>query len=91
MTLEGEELAIEAVQLIQEELVVFVEQMNASNQEVDQLKDALTETSQEVVNLRDELEVVQWELDALCSEGSRTSVSRISDAFGRRATLMWSN
>ena len=91
MALEREQLAIEVEQLDQEELAVFVDQMNASKQEVEQLKDALTEAVQEVVNLRDSFETVQWELDVLRSEGSRTSVSRISDAFGRRATLMRSN
>ncbi len=91
MVLEGEQLAIEAEQLAQEELAVFVEQMNASKQEVEELKDALAEAEQEVVNLRDALETVQWEFDTLRSEGSRTEASRISDHSGRCATLMRSN
>ena len=82
-------MAIETEQLAQEELAVFVEQMNASKHEVDQLKDALTEASQEVVNLCDVVETVQRELDALCSEGSLVSVNGISDAFGKqRVALM---
>ena len=65
--------------------------VNASKQEVEELKDALTEAAQEVVNLLDALESVHREFDTLCSEGSRTGVSRISDASGKRLTLMRSN
>ena len=90
MPLEGEQLAIEETQVAQEELTAFVEQMNASGEEVEELKGALAEAEQDVNTLRDELEEVQREFDALRSEGS-CGVSRISETSGRCVTLMRSN
>ena len=82
-------MAIETEQLAEEELVVFVEQMNASEQEVEELKGALAQAAQEVDNLSNTLHVMGQELGTLRSEGSWTGVNRISDAFGRRSTLLF--
>ena len=45
MPLEGEQLAIEETQVAQEELTAFVEQMNASGEEIEEFKGAFADHS----------------------------------------------